>query len=153
VSADLIQELLIRITGDTTGLKSAAASANSEIGSIGAAGGGASIEEDAAGATVGLTGMSGAAKTAEKDVGAADKELAAGAKDAEKLGKAAGGGISGILGMATSMTGLPGPVMLVGVAVGATALILDKAAETSDAVKQQVDQLTVAMKDHGESYA
>ena len=153
MSSDLIQQLLVRITGDTTGLKSAAASANSEIDSIGAAGGGASIEEDAAGATVGLTGMSGAAKTAEKDVGAADKELAAGAKDAEKLGKAAGGGISGILGMATSMTGLPGPVMLVGVAVGATALILDKAAETSDAVKQQVDQLTVAMKDHGESYS
>ena len=149
-----LEDLVVRILGDTTGLKSAVAESNAELSSLGTTSAGATgtLEKDATGAAGGVTMLGGAAKDAEKETGNLETGLKNASKEMGGLEKAAGGGASGIMGMVTGMTGLPAPALAVGVAVGATVLIADKAAETYNNVKQQIDQLTVALKDHGESY-
>jgi len=114
----------------------------------GAAGTKGSLATDAAGL--------GLVSTGAKDATAASKDASVAVKDAtsvvKDLGKNASNAASGLVSMVSSLTGLPPQAALAGAALAITVGVLYEAGQTSDAVNQQVSQLTIAMQDHGESY-
>jgi hypothetical protein len=89
-------------------------------------------------ATANRTNFSGfgkAAKGLEADAAAA-------------AGKTGGGGLMSMVG---GLVGLPGPLAVAGVAIGAFAGLAALTIPVYEKVKQQEDQLAVAFKDHGTS--
>ena len=152
-----IEELLVRITGDYSGLKTATSKANAELASVGSSGGSVSGGSRAAGKE--SKDAEAAAKDAEKagkDAEVAGKEASVGMKDAEAaakgLGKAAGGAGSGLFSMIGGLTGLPPQAALAVGAIAAVVAISYAAVQTADAVNIQEGKLSTALKDHGESY-